>query len=214
MGRPRPPARICGRAGVGVEPLAVRVIGEFRRSLLGEARDLRPLLRRQRLPLRRVVVLVRGIDEDQPHHLIRVGGGIEAGDQAAEGMAGQHVRTGNRGRGQQRVQVSDDVARGARHGHGITAAAVIEVEDRARAVVGADAGEGGHSRQHRGLRRSGGETGSVPVVGVVAGAGLEDHGGTALTAAHQIQLRPPPISTSPAKSPLAAIGDAPAGVED
>ena len=97
-----------GGAGVGVEPLAVRVIGELRRPLLLEARDLRPLLRRQHLPHRRVVVLVRGVDEDQPHHLIRVGGGIEAGDQAAEGMTGQHVGTGNRGRGQQRVQVSDD----------------------------------------------------------------------------------------------------------
>ena len=72
-----------------------------------EAHELRPLLRRQHCPHLPVVVLVRGIDEDQPHDLIRVGGGIEAGNEAAEGMTGQHVGTGNRGRGQQRVQVGD-----------------------------------------------------------------------------------------------------------
>ena len=63
-------------------------------------------------------VVVCGINEDQPDDLVRVGAGVEASDQAAEGVAGQHVRPRDCGRGQQGMQVSDDVARGARHRHG------------------------------------------------------------------------------------------------
>ena len=156
---------------------------------------------------------MRGIDEDQPHDVVRVGGGIEAGDQAAEGMAGQHVGTGDRGRGQQRVQVSDHVARVAGHGHGIAATAVFEVEDRARAVVGTDPSEGGHPGSTAVCSEPGGRptvsqvSASLPAPASRITVGLP-------WPRHSSQSRrPPPMSTRPAKSPLAAMGEAAAGVD-
>src|SRR5215211_5799840 len=62
---------------------------------------------------------------------------------------------------------------------------MVGVEDRPRAIVGTDAREGGHPREHRGLLPARRETNSVPGVRVVAGAGLEDHGGTAFAATLQ-----------------------------
>src|SRR5215211_8253377 len=100
-------------------------------------------------------------------------------------MARQHVGTGNRGSAQERVQVSDDVACDARHRHGITAAAVLEVKDCARTVVGTDPGEGRNAWEHRGLLRGRRETDGVPGVSVIAGAGLENHRGAAFAAALQ-----------------------------
>src|SRR5215218_7529852 len=113
-----------------------------------------------------------------------MGSGVEPGDQAAEGVPGQDVGAGDPGRGQEGVQVRDYVLGGGGLGDGVAAAAVvggIGVECGARAVVGADAGKGGHPGQDGRRRHLVWQDG--PGAAGVAAAGEEDDSGTALPAA-------------------------------
>ena len=83
-----------GEAGVEIHPLEVGIVLEPGRDLLLQARERRKLLGTQRRLQPSVLLLVRRVDEDQPGDLIRVGGGVEADDDAAHGVADQDVGAG------------------------------------------------------------------------------------------------------------------------
>src|SRR5437763_7725505 len=82
------------------------------------------------------------------------------------------------------MQIRDEVPCRPGHGDGVAAASVAGVEERARAVVGADPGERGDPRQNRG--RVGDR--HAPDVSVVAVAGFKDDGGTTRAAAFEVEL--------------------------
>src|SRR6516165_12450328 len=72
----------------------------------------------------------------------------------------------------------------------------IDLADRAGAVVGADAREGGHARQDHGPRAGLMQAVTAPHVGPSIGARFQDHCGAALAAALQIQFPPANIDKS------------------
>ena len=100
------------------------VVDELGRSDLREAFDL---------------VLAAGIDEDHAGDLVGVGAGVEADEEPADRMGHEHVRPGLTGGLQQRMEVGDHIARGARLRRRIAAGAVLVV-DGPRAVVDAQRG--------------------------------------------------------------------------
>ena len=87
------------------------------------------MLRRVEIPLERQ----RGVDQHDPVDLVRIGAGVEEGQQASERVPGQHVRRLLAGRPQQPVQILDRILGGAHAGN------LLALPDVA-AVVGAGAG--------------------------------------------------------------------------
>ena len=159
------------QAGIGLKA------GRWRRRKL----DIGvPLLRPEELRQ----ILLPGVDQHEPGDLARIGAGVEPGEEATERMGNEHVGPGEAGRGDERVQLLDDGLGRPRHGNGIAAALMIAVEDRARPIVGTDAGESGDALQHR--RLFGVEI-DAPDVGVVAVARHQDHGGVAGATALEIE---------------------------
>ena len=97
--------------------------------------------------------LVAGVDGDEADHLVGVGAGVQAGDDASEGVADQHVRPRDRSRGEQVAELGDHVAERAWQRHGVAAARLTRDTDRPGTVVGADPGElsdGGQNGDERG----------------------------------------------------------------
>ena len=92
-----------------------------------------------------------GVDQDEPGNLVGVGAGIEPREQAAERMGHQHVRRRDARGFEQPVQLADDRVGGSGHRHPIALAAMRRVENRARAIVGADPREAGEGRHDHGL---------------------------------------------------------------
>src|SRR6478672_8305826 len=93
---------------------------------------------------------------------------------------------------------------GSRLRHRIAAAELIGAKSGARPIVGADPREADDLPEHRfpgiGLH--------APDVGAVAQGGLENDDRAAGAAAREIQLRPPPMSTSWARSAPVVLGSA------
>ena len=92
-----------------------------------------------------------GIDENQPGDLLRVGGRVEADDDAAKGMADQHIGSRNASAVNEGVEVGHGVCRGARHRHGVAAAGVVSIKRGPRTIIGADARERGDAGEDRHL---------------------------------------------------------------
>ena len=84
---------------------------------------------------------MRGVDQDHPHHIFRVGGGIEPGDEAADGVTDEDIGARYRGCRKQGVQISNELASGAkprRGGNGVTR--VAGAARNVGPIVAADAG--------------------------------------------------------------------------
>ena len=109
-------------------------------------------------------------------------------------MAGEHVRAGDVGGGQQGVEVGHRVLRGVGLGDGVAAAAlrrVIDIDaDRSRSVVGTDTGEAGDGGQDVRLREP--RHVEAPDVAGVAIAGHQHHRGGALTLTLEVHLAAAP----------------------
>ena len=121
--------------------------------------ELCPLRGRQGLLEAEPDVFVCGVEQHHADDLVRVLAGIEPDDQTACGVADEDVGTGDISGVKQRVQIGDHVLRGAWLGNRVAAARKkqrpfrIEGQDcfsqRARTVIGTDAGERGHAGQER-----------------------------------------------------------------
>ena len=125
---------------------------------------------RQQLLVGGGIVLVLGVDGDEPGDPPGVGGGVQARDHAAERVAGQDVGAGNMGGAQQRAQIANDVARAPRHRDRVASAHYAGTQVGARAVVGAHAGKPCDGREHRPSRP---RWCRAPDIGAVARPGLE-----------------------------------------
>ena len=98
---------------------------------------------------------VGGIERDETGDVIGVLGGEQPGHGAAHRVGGEDVRAGNVGRVEQFLELGDHVGEraGQRHRIAPTRRPVRHL-DRAGPVVGADPGELGDRREHRGQRRA------------------------------------------------------------
>ena len=126
------------------------------------------------LPRRRdgdPLVGVRGVDQDQPHHLVRIQVPEHPDDQAAVGMSGQHVRPADARPFERGVQLGGALGCIQRLFAGIAPA-------QARPVVSDDAR---HLRQRR--------LNPGPVGGNRSHARLQDHGGLAVGLALHQQMQ-------------------------
>jgi hypothetical protein len=101
-----------------------------------------------------------------------VGGGVQAHDDAAKGVANQHIRPWNAGGVQESVKVGDEVSHGARLRNRVATAAAVRGEQRAGSIVGTDASERRDTGKYCRLVGVGVEGDSVPYIGCVGIAGL------------------------------------------
>ena len=126
---------------------------------LAQGRRLAGTRRRKGLAEDLELALMHGIDEHQPAHLGTMPLREQPYQQAAEGMADEHVRRRQLGTVQQCVQVGDDLGRLARRDGGIARAApgtVVAADPRVRgkralhcAPLGALGAEAGLENDHR-----------------------------------------------------------------
>ena len=140
---------------------------------LAQGRRLAGLRRRKGLAEDLELVLMHGIDEHEPGDLVTMPLREQPHQQAAEGMADQHVRRRQLGTVQQRMQVGDELGRAARRDGRIARAAPC-------AVVAADARVRGKRALHRG-----------PLCALGAEAGLENDHGRAVAAGVRTRRRVP-----------------------